>query len=108
MPPVTIARTVIYRSRTGNYDVPAVVTATVDTLYRPGVEGGFVPDLSSPEHVHLHVFTPGLPGKRKEADDFLVESEHGRAENVNGSYSEYDVPHDEDGGPGSWRWPARV
>lgn len=102
-----LGRVVHYRSRTGHYTVPALVTATQDSLYRPGVDAGFVADLSSAEHVHLQVFTPGMPGKRKDADDFLVESPHGRAENVNGSYPEYDVPYDAAGGPGTWCWPPR-
>lgn len=102
----TIGRVVIYRSRTGNYSVPAIITATQDTLYRPGVDGGYVPDLSSEEHVHLHVLTPGVPGKRTDADDFLVESPHGRQENVGGAYQEHDVPLDPDGGPGTWSWPV--
>jgi len=115
LPRPTICRTVVYRSRTGNYSVPAIITATQDSLYRPGVDAGYVADLSSPTHVHLQVFTPGVPGKRQDADDFLVESPHGRAENVNGSYPEYDVPQDTpedrvDGvqEPGTWAWPARV
>ena len=115
MPKPTICRTVVYRSRTGNYSVPAIITATQETLYRPGVDAGYVADLTSPEHVHLQVFTPGKPGMRKDADNFLVESEHGRAENVGGSYPEYDVPQwepSDDGdatpAPGTWSWPPRV
>lgn len=117
---LTISRAVWYRSRTGNYTVPAIVTATVDTLYQPGVDAGFVPPLSSETHVHLAVFTPGIPGKRKDADDFLVESPHGRSENVAGTYQEFDVPFWEADGPytaeqlldvqppGTWIWPPRV
>jgi hypothetical protein len=105
---VSVARTVHYRSRTGNYTVPAIITATVDSLFRPGVEAGHVADLSGEECVHLQVFTPGFPGTRQSADDFLVESPHGRGENINGSYPEYDVPFDPDGGPGTWSWPPQV
>jgi hypothetical protein len=68
-------------------------------------------DLSSDTHVHLTVFTPGKPGKRRSADDFLVESEHGRSENVAGCYQEWDIPFVDVGGvitPGSWRWPSIV
>lgn len=63
----TIGRIVVYRARTG-FVVPAVIAATRETLYGPGVQlfrdsNGTrgVPPLSSPEHVHLVVFSPGLP-----------------------------------------------
>lgn len=105
----SIGRIVIYHSRTGDYDVPAIITATKATLNPKGVELGHVPDLSSNEHVHLTVFTPGKPGMRRDAEDFLVESEYGRSENVAGCYQEWDIPFVETGGiatPGSWRWPT--
>lgn len=121
---LTIGRMLVYRSRTGNYSVPAIVTATVDSLAEVGVRmfedsGGErgVPSLSSPSHVHLAVLTPGLPGLRVEAQDFKVESPHGRSENVAGAYQEWDVPFhggavgpDEYDGqaPGTWCWPAHV
>lgn len=117
----SIGRIVIYRSRTGNYDVPAIITATVDTLADIGVEMWHetdgkqgVPPLSSEVNVHLNVQTPGIPGLRAEAQDFKTESPHGRAENIGGVYQEWDVWPSEpfgDGGeptPGSWRWPERV
>jgi hypothetical protein len=56
-----------------------VVIATVDSLDPRGVESGQVPALSSPDHVHLFVFTPSDRG-------FFVE---------------YDVPPGE--GPGQWK-----
>ncbi|RKQ90482.1 hypothetical protein C8N24_0287 [Solirubrobacter pauli] len=34
----TLGSTVIYRSKTGNYDLAAIVTATADTLWPEGVE----------------------------------------------------------------------
>lgn len=102
----SIGRIGIYRSRTGDYDVPAIVTATTDTLSAKGVELGHVPPLSTEAHVHLTVFTPGKPGKRRGADDFLVESTHPRSENVAGCYQEWDIPCDDDGSPGSWHWPV--
>lgn len=124
MPQPTIGRIVTYRSRTGNYDVPAIVTATTATLVEIGVEmwresngEKGVPPLSSPEHVHLQVFTPGIPGLRAGAQDFKAESEHGRSENVNGSYQEWDIAPDpgrtatdptSEPTPGTWRWPDRV
>lgn len=104
----TIGRIVIYRSRTGDYDVPAIVTATQETLNPKGVEAGFVPALSSEDHVHLTVFTPGMPGMRRSAEDFKVESEHGVSENVAGCYQEWDIPFVAEGSPGSWRWPVRA
>lgn len=111
----TIGRIVIYRSRTGNYDVPAIITATQDTLNPQGVAAGMVPPLESENHVHLTVFTPGMPGHRKDADDFLVEPEFGRSENLSGCYQEWNIPFYEVAGdsdapaePGTWRWPERV
>lgn len=118
-PGLSIGRAVTYRSRTGDYDVPAVVTATVDTLNPKGVESGNVPALSEPDCVHLTVFTPGKPGLREGAEDFKSESEHGRSENVAGCYQEWDIPQFEvaERGAedeaceivaGTWRWPERV
>lgn len=110
----TIGRIVIYRSRTGDYDVPAIVTATKDTLNPKGVEAGHVPPLTGYNAVHLTVFTPGQPGLRAGAEDFKVESEHGRSENIAGCYQEWDIPQaeeldvDETPAPGTWRWPERV
>jgi len=116
----TIGRIVIYRSRTGDYDVPAVITATRETLNRKGAELGHVPDLSSDGHVHLTVLTPGKPGERRDAADFKVESEYERSENVAGCYQEWDIPQqldlppeatavlDPEPAPGTWRWPERV
>jgi hypothetical protein len=113
----TIGRIVIYRSRTGNYDVPAIVSATTSTLHLPGVEAGYVPTLNSDEHVHLTVFTPGLPGKGKSAEEaeFLVASEAGlpAQPSSGGTYQEWNVPQNDlpEGSvprPGTWRWPQRV
>lgn len=108
----TIGRIVIYRSRTGDYSVPAIITATQETLNAKGVELGHVPDLSGERHVHLTVFTPGKPGMRRAADDFMVESPHGRGENVSGCYQEWDIAQGVDDGdmqqPGTWRWPVRL
>jgi hypothetical protein len=89
----SIGRQVTYRSKTGNYDLTATITATVDTLWEEGVERGDVPALSSPEHVHLHVLTPGAAVQ----------------------YQEHDVPFSDGAGvpdavhgPRTWRWPERV
>lgn len=109
----SIGRIVTYRSRTGDYDVPAIVTATTETLNPKGPaayeeSGGHkgVPPLSSETHVHLTVFTPGLPGQRATAEDFKVQSEHGMSENVSGCYQEWDIPFYAEPAPGAWRWPV--
>lgn len=80
----SVGRIVRYTSKTGNYELAAVVTATRESLWAPGVERGDVPPISSDTHVHLRVFTPGA-----------LEA-----------YQEFDVPFDADGAPGTWRWPT--
>lgn len=128
-PAPTIGRIVIFRSRTGKYDVPAIITATAATLNPEGVaayerslakahalgSGALlgVPPLSSDTHVHLTVFTPGIPGQHANADDFVAPPSTGLiGENVAGCYQEFDVPQDEirdaHAEPGSWRWPVRA
>jgi hypothetical protein len=136
-PAPTIGRIVWFRSRTGAYDVPAMITATADTLNPDGVQAyrnsiqlrheaenadcppdrqpplRGVPPLSSDRHVHLTVFTPGIPGQRATAEDFLVSPSTGIVgENVAGCYQEFDVPQDATRDahvpPGTWRWPPRV
>jgi hypothetical protein len=94
------------------------------TLNRKGVEAGHVPPLTSDEHVHLTVFSPGTGGLREEAANFLVKSEHPISENVSGCYQEWNIPFidlcrpeghyasvEEEAAapipPGSWRWPER-
>lgn len=106
----TIGRIVIYRSRTGAYEVPAIVSATVDTLYRPAVEDGHVPDLTDDDHVHLAVLTPGLSGHRNATTtEAQVAELTARSTPAGGTYQEWDVPHDETGDtPGSWSWPVRA
>lgn len=93
----TFGRIVHYRGKMG-LQAPrcAIVTADIDSLDPAGVESGEVPALSSPEHVHLWVFTPG----------------------ERGGFAEYDVPRGDapDGvaataktiPPGTWCWPPRV
>lgn len=118
-----IGRVVWYRSRTGAYTCPAMITATQDTLHQPNVDAGYIEGLSSPSHVHLTVYTPGRPGKRGTAEDFKVVSPLPIAENVGGLYQEWDIPFWEPSGnqsradmhrpgdvspqaPGTWAWPV--
>lgn len=132
---IQIGRVVTYRSRTGNYDVPAIVNCTVNTIYQPGVELGYVPPISKTDNVHLTVLTPGRPGMRVTGsethafdmslstglcvecgkaqtehvlENFVVKSPYPVSENVAGCYQEWDIPYDPKGGPGTWRWPSRV
>lgn len=109
VPIPTPGRIVSYRSRTGMYSVPAIVTASIDTLWRPGVEAGNVPDLDSEMHVHLTVFTPGKPGMRGNADDFVARKDDPISENIAGCYQEWNVPWSADAtAAGCWTWPRRV
>jgi hypothetical protein len=85
-PAPTLGRIVHYRSKTGDYDLAAIVTATSSSLSPAGLARSDVSPLSSDTHVHLHVFTPG-------------KARH---------YQEPNVPFDPTGAPGTWRWPARV
>lgn len=107
-PSISIGCVVIYRTSIGDYDMPAIVTATKDTL--KGVELGYVPDLSSGDHVHLIVFSPVLGTQHGSANVLAV-----RGENVSGCYQEWNIPRWEAGRageqrasskpwPGSWRW----
>lgn len=57
----SLCRMVIYRSRTGDYSLAAIVSAVRASLNRAGVDAGTLPDLPDDDHVHLVVFTPGLP-----------------------------------------------
>lgn len=123
MPDPTPGRMVRYRSKVNPYDLPATIVATVDSLWQPGVDrwretGGLegVPPLSSPDHVHLVVMTPGLPTNPE------IERQQGWSPQ-GGTYQEWDVPLFEPHtpmdprpgvvadapvpAPGSWRWPER-
>lgn len=102
----TIGRIVIYRSRTlkeefepqapprSAYSLPAIVAATVDSLYGPAVAEGHVRDITDPYVVHLVVFTCG---------DATLGGNDG------GTYQEFAVPYsDDERAPGTWGWPPRV
>jgi len=109
---LAIGRAVTYRSKTGKYDLPAVVTATVATLDPEGVSLGHVPELTSPSRVHLTVFTCGKAGTSR--GDNPVNNEA-----AGGSYQEFNIPQfvveeigaDQEAAEivaGTWRWPERV
>lgn len=98
-----IGQIVVYRSKTGAYDVPAIVNCTTDTISEKGVELGHVPPLSGNQCVHLTVFTPGRPGTAREGNQV------NRAQ-TSGTYQEWDVhladtafSDDGEPQPGSWR-----
>lgn len=84
--PVSPGRIVHYFAKTRGYTLAAVVTATQESLDPEGVAMGHVPPLSSADHVHLHVLTPGAQG----------------------DYQEFNVPFSDENEPGTWNWPARV
>jgi len=108
----TIGRIIIYRSRTGDYDCAAIISATRATLNVKNVEAGYIPNITDETNVHLTVFSAGKPGQGRTIanaeGDFLVKSEHGYSVNTSGTYQEWDVAFDPDGGPCTWRWPDRV
>lgn len=117
----TLGRIVIYRSKTGTYSMPAIITATLDSLYQPNVDAGHVPALSSDQHVHLTVLTPGTPGERSAGTPLELGRAHPPA---GGSMQEWDIdefePHLDAAGErfaagdlsaqpaGTWAWPPRV
>lgn len=123
----TLGRIVWYRSKTGSYTCPAMVTAVQDSLYRPNVEAGHMLDLSSSTHVHLTVFTAGLMGHvskgTAEEHPELVAGDRLTDGPAGGTYQEFDIPQWEpaakdalnwfDGDystqePGTWAWPPSV
>lgn len=105
---------VFFRSRTGDYTMPAMVTARHDTLHPAGVEGGHLPAITAKDRLHLTIFTPGLPpdvmptnpgividpdrdlgdrvvgpfekGTELEGNQFVGMAQFG------GTYAEYDIP----------------
>jgi hypothetical protein len=114
----TIGRVVWYRSKTGRYTLPADVAVTVDTIYPPAVEAGFMPPLDDENHVHLIVKTAGIPGTRLPDTDPSI-----KAQNMGGTYVEHNIPFwdpEVDGGAvgdgwaddqqpaGTWTWPRRA
>jgi hypothetical protein len=126
-----IGRIVWYRSRTGAYTVPAIITCTVDSLYEPAVEAGIIPALSSESHVHLTVCSPGVPQVGENAPQFETTSMQAydlppgaKSHNLAGTYQEWDIPlwdsmnarywcspkpgiNEVEQAPGTWIWPWR-
>lgn len=106
-----ICRDVIYRTKRGK-DCPAKIVGTVESLDPEGLErfketGGSqgVPPLTSETHVHLVVFTPGLPNDPARPLEF--------ASPLGGTFQEWDIPETYAGDigapdvqPGTWRWPV--
>lgn len=119
----TLGRIVIYRSRTGLYDVPALVCGVQDSLAEEGLKlyeesDGFrgVPPLDSELHVHLTCFTPGRPGHYQSAQEMPSEPWGGTFQEWNvplfepGAAVEGEPPRETEAEPpaGTWRWPERV
>lgn len=105
----TVGRIVHYRSKTGNYTLPAMITATHETLWPEGVALGEVPALSSEAHVHLQVFTPGIAESYPEHDVPFYpgpRSDVGHFAAAIAGVSPPDGPPEQPAG--SWRWPERV
>lgn len=63
-----LGEVVVYRSKTGGYDLAAIITGTSESLSPAGVEAGEVRPVSSTSHVHLQVFTPGKARHYQEFD----------------------------------------
>lgn len=87
----TPGRDVLYKSKTGNYVLPAKVVVTLDNLFSEGVKKGDIPGLDTPVHVHLKVFSPG--------EDYVEE---------NCPHSSEHPDYDARANPfpaGSWCWP---
>lgn len=118
----SLGRIVLYRSRTGNYTCPAMITAVTESLYLPNVEAGFIEPLSSELHVHLDVSTPGKPNVRRDAPDFIAREDKVVYPNIGGHYQEFDVEFWDpstakwegtawkltDQPAGTWTWPPRA
>ncbi len=104
MDPIPVVGSVIhYVSKVSGAELAAIVTGTQTSLLPEGIASGGVPPVSSDEHVHLHVLTPGRPGHgRERAEAMGVDTSHNQA----GYYQEWDVPHDEGKAGGTWHWPG--
>lgn len=119
---IRLGRIVWYRSKTGTYSCPAMITATADTIYQPNVDAGHMHSLSSDVHVHLAVFTAGYQGHVSEATrESNPELTDPRRRNLpaGGTYQEWDIPQWDweaagelawdysDQPAGTWAWPRK-
>jgi hypothetical protein len=105
-PRPSIGRIVLYRSKTGDYDLPAVITGTRDSmsamgLVRTSQEEGERLVLSTDTHVHLEVMTPGEKGRYQEHN--VPQHAATLAESIGVRREGRPEPE-----PGTWRWPERV
>lgn len=78
----TLGRIVHYVGKQGIHARRAAIVSCTVAELKPE---GDAPALDSDMHVHLCVLTPG----------------------ERGHFSEFNVPHDPDGAPGTWSWPPR-
>lgn len=108
---VKLGQVVHYVSKTGEYECAAVVTATKDSLFQPNVDAGHLPMLSSEDHVHLTVLTPGKPGHVSAATRESMPSlaDPDRPNKPMGStYAEWNIPYEDPmhmEAAGTWHWP---
>lgn len=105
-PKPTIGRIVTYRSKTGDYDLPAIITGTRETMSAAGLaradaEEGERLILSTETHVHLHVFTPGAQGSYQEHNVPMHPTT--LAEHIGVRRETRAQPE-----PRTWRWPERI
>lgn len=112
-------RTVWYQTDGRNdldYYLPAIVTVTWGSHpgdYPDGTPNS-LPRPSTELHVHLTVFTPGGFGSSYAIDGKLSEFKQDKMPNLgkpqsitpgSGTYTEWNVPYDANGGRRTWRWP---
>lgn len=85
-----------YVSKTGDYEMPATVSATGRSLHRPNVEAGHIPDLSDAACVHLTVDTAGWPGEIS-ASTLANQPEYARPNRpgapAGGTLQEWNIPY---------------
>ena len=106
----TIGRIVIYSSKIGGgVKSPAIVLRTRDTtvpevVERWGPEPRTVTSALDPSVTHETARRPESFVAELPDDDTIDLLVHGLGKD----YREYAVPHDPDGGPGTWDWPVIV
>lgn len=95
-PPHLLGHTVWFRSRTGRWTAPAIITATHGSLYQPNVDAGHLPPLGDEDdRVHLTVLTPGRQGhvsdETRDTHPELVADDRPNKP-AGGSFQEWDIP----------------